>query len=139
MRNGLRRLVKGLSNRRGGVRDRAEFRRTNIAITGPGRSGTTLTCHLLNKLPNTIALSEPMAPGRFADRLPDHEAVCDGIEGFYQRQRESALKRGLVVSKHVGGVVPDNSKGMVDGVRQRIAEKGEIPVDKELATTSTSP
>jgi hypothetical protein len=108
------------------VRDR------NIVITGPGRSGTTLTCFLLNKLPNAVALSEPIAPGKYADRMPDREAVVDGIEDFYRDMRKMALSKGLVVSKHVGGMVPDNTKGMKDGVRQRIAEKGKIPVGKEL-------
>jgi hypothetical protein len=43
-----------------------------------------------------------------------------------------ALRQGLVISKHVGGMVPDNSKGMKDGVRQRIVDKGKIPVGKDL-------
>jgi hypothetical protein len=104
----------------------------NIVITGPGRSGTTLTCHLLNKLPETVALSEPIAPGRFADRLPDHEAVCDGIEEYYRSMRRMALREGVVISKHVGGVVPDNTKGEVGGARRRIAQKGRIAVGKDL-------
>jgi len=105
----------------------------NIVITGPGRSGTTLTCHLLNKLPNTVALSEPINPGKYADRLPDNEAVADGIQDFYREQRRMALNRGLVLTKHVGGVVPDNPKGMVDGVRKRVVEKGKISVGKDLS------
>jgi hypothetical protein len=109
-----------------------EAKDRNIVLTGPGRSGTTLTCFLLNKLPNTVALSEPIAPGKYADRMPDREAVVDGIEDFYRDMRKMALGRGLVISKHVGGVVPDNTKGMVGGVRQRIAEKGKISVGKEL-------
>jgi hypothetical protein len=104
----------------------------NIALTGPGRSGTTLTCHLLNKLPDTVALAEPIAPGKFEHLMPDTEAVCDGIERFYRRMRRMALTRGVVISKHIGGVVPDNTKAMVEGVRQRVAEKGKIPVGKEL-------
>jgi hypothetical protein len=109
-----------------------EAKDRNIVLTGPGRSGTTLTCFLLNKLPNTVALSEPISPGKYADRMPDREAVADGIEDFYRDMRKMALGRGLVISKHVGGVVPDNTKGMVGGVRQRIAEKGKISVGKEL-------
>jgi hypothetical protein len=109
-----------------------EAKDRNIVLTGPGRSGTTLTCFLLNKLPNTVALSEPIAPGKYANRMPDREAVADGIEDFYRDMRKMALSRGLVISKHVGGVVPDNTKGMVDGRRQRIAEKGKITVGKEL-------
>jgi hypothetical protein len=104
----------------------------NIVLTGPGRSGTTLTCHLLNKLPNTVALAEPLTPSRFEEQMPDYEAVCDELEKVYRRMRRKALKQGLVLSKHVGGVVPDNTKGKVDGVRQRIAVKGNIPVGKDL-------
>jgi UDP-N-acetylmuramoylalanine-D-glutamate ligase len=50
----------------------------NIAITGLGQSGTTLACHLLNKVHDTVALSEPMAPTEFEDLMPDTDAVCDG-------------------------------------------------------------
>lgn len=109
-----------------------EVRDRNIVLTGPGRSGTTLTCFLLNKLPDAVALSEPIAPGKYANRMPDYEAVADGIEEYYRGMRKMALTQGLVVSKHVGGMVPDNSKGMKDGVRQRIVDKGKIPVNKEL-------
>jgi hypothetical protein len=104
----------------------------NIALTGPGRSGTTLTCHLLNKLPDAVALAEPIAPRKFKHPLSDTEAVCDSIEHFYRKMRRMALGQGIVRSKHVGGVIPDNTKGVVNGVRQRVAEKGKIPVGKEL-------
>jgi hypothetical protein len=104
----------------------------NIILTGTGRSGTTLTCYLLNKLPNTVALSGSIAPGEYADRLPDRRAVADGIEEFYQGMRRRALEQGMVFSKHVGGQVPDNTKGTKDGVRQRIAKKGWIEVGKDL-------
>ena len=46
--------------------------------------------------------------------------------------RRKALNQGVVLSKHIGGIVPDNTKGKVDGVRQRIAVKGKIPVGKNL-------
>jgi hypothetical protein len=105
----------------------------NIVLTGPGRSGTTLTCFLLNKLPDAVALSEPISPGKYADRMPDHEAVVDGIEEYYRDMRKMALVEGLVISKHSGGMVPANSKGMKDGVRQRIVDKGKISVGKDLS------
>ncbi|HJQ29136.1 MAG TPA: hypothetical protein VJ827_07325 [Rubrobacter sp.] len=106
--------------------------RRNIVLTGTGRSGTTLACHLLNKLPNTVALSEPIPPGKFVEYMPDHEAICDQVENYYRKTRTRARKKGIAISKHVGGVVPDNTKGMVDGVRRRIAEKGKIDIKKEL-------
>ena len=128
-----RRVADKLRRVRGSGDEVAWSAERNIVITGPGRSGTTLTCHLLNKLPNTIALSEPINPGKYADRLPDNEAVADGIQDFYREQRRMALNQGLVLSKHVGGVVPDNPKGMVDGVRKRVVEKGKISVGKDLS------
>jgi hypothetical protein len=109
-----------------------KMNKRNIVLTGLGRSGTTLTCYLLNKLPNTVALSEPIAPSRFAHLLPDTEAVVDGIEEYYRKMRRMARKKGVIISKHVGGVVPDNTKGMVNGERRRIAEKGKIAVGKNL-------
>ncbi len=128
-----RRVAEKLRQVRGSGGEPAWSAERNIVITGPGRSGTTLTCHLLNKLPNTVALSEPINPGKYADRLPDNEAVADGIQDFYREQRRMALNRGMVLSKHVGGVVPDNPKGMVDGVRKRVVEKGKISVGKDLS------
>jgi hypothetical protein len=104
----------------------------NIVLTGPGRSGTTLACHLLNKLPDALALAEPIAPRKFEHLMPDVEAVCEGIERFYRRMRRTALTRGTVISKHVGGLVPDNTMAVVDGTRQNVAEWGEIATGKEL-------
>lgn len=34
----------------------------DIILTGIARSGTTLSCSLLNKLPQCVALHEPMNP-----------------------------------------------------------------------------
>ena len=104
----------------------------NIVLTGPGRSGTTLACHLLNKLPDALALVEPITPGKFEHLLPDVEAVCDGIERFYRRMRRSAITRGTAVSKHVGGLVPDNTKADAGGARRNVTERGEIAVGKDL-------
>ena len=113
----------------------ADPNRHNVAITGLGRSGTTLVCHLLNKLPNTVALDEPIGPNRFAGHQSDHEAVCDGIERFYRQMRRMALEEGTVRTKHVGGAVPDNhfadEKGE-DGLRRLITESGKVSVGKEI-------
>jgi hypothetical protein len=90
----------------------------DIVLTGLGRSGTTLACYLLNKLPDTVALAEPISPGKF-DQLSseEHETKTDDVEKFYRRMREMSLRQGVVISKHVGGAVPGNTKGMVDVVR----------------------
>src|SRR5689334_16285425 len=38
----------------------------DVLVTGLPRSGTTLTCHLLQKLPDTVALHEPMDFHKFS-------------------------------------------------------------------------
>ena len=107
----------------------------NIVLTGLPRSGTTLACHLLNKLPNTVALLEPIEAGRFADLLPDREAVAEAMERWFRRTRRKAIREGEVVTKHVGGEIPDNPFGARsegEDLRQWLASKGRIKVGKAL-------
>ena len=112
---------------------------TNVLITGLGRSGTTLTCHLLDKVPDTVSLFEPMKVKTFAE-LPDHAAVADAVQQFCDEQRESIHERKRAITKNAGGVVPDNPYGAEKnegGTRQRLVRKGEIQVDRELSPEFT--
>jgi len=107
----------------------------NIVLTGLPRSGTTLACHLLNKLPNTVALLEPFEAGRFAGLLPDREAVADALERWYGKARRRALRKGEVTTRHVGGKIPDNPFGPQsegEEPRQWLASKGRIRIGKEI-------
>jgi len=107
----------------------------NVLVTGTPRSGTTLTCHLLNKLPDTVALHEPMKVKKFAE-LDNHEEICQSIKRFCVEQRKSIHERKLAISKNVEGAVPDNhyGAGRSDaGLRQSLASKGEIVIDKKLS------
>lgn len=107
----------------------------NVLITGTPRSGTTLTCHLLNKLPDTVALHEPMKIRELAE-LKHHEEICRSIKRFCDEQRNSIHTRKHAISKNVDGVVPDNPVGTSRsdvGLRQSIASKGEIVIDKKLS------
>ena len=107
-----------------------------IMLTGVPRSGTTLTCYLLNKLPNTIALAEPMAVGEFA-RLPTRAAILDVIEQFAEEQRTSLCGEGLAVTRHVDGAVGDNlfaRQKAADGLRPFHATHGAIRFDKPLTS-----
>ena len=109
--------------------------REDILITGPPRSGTTLTCHLLNKVPDTVALHEPMKVKRFAE-LASRDEICESIRRFCEEQRGSIQERKRAISKNVEGVVPDNpaAAGREEGrLRQSIASKGEIVIDKPLS------
>jgi hypothetical protein len=107
----------------------------NVLITGTPRSGTTLLCSLLNKLPNTVALHEPMNVWEFPN-CPDAAGIADVIERFCNDTRKSLLDKGVAVSKHVGGLIPDNvaaDKVNRSGTRLRHTEHGPVKIDKPLS------
>jgi Sulfotransferase family len=107
----------------------------NVLITGTPRSGTTLLCSLLNKLPDTVALHEPMNVWEFP-KCPDADAIADVIERFCTETRKSLREKGLAVSKHVGGLIPDNvAADQVNrsGTRLRHTEHGPVRIEKPLS------
>src|SRR6266446_10097004 len=108
----------------------------DVLITGTPRSGTTLVCSLLNKLPDTVALHEPMNVFEFVGRSGDQVAAM--VENFCAASRKSLHEEGFAVSKHVGGKVRDNSAA-VDraGKRTRQTEHGRIEIDKPLSKEFT--
>ena len=107
----------------------------NVLITGTPRSGTTLVCALLNKLPDTVALHEPMNVWEFP-KCANHRAVADVIEKFLNETRTSLHDRGVAISKHVGGLIPDNvaaNEVTPSGTRIRRTEHGPVKVEKTLS------
>jgi len=111
----------------------------DIVLAGLPRSGSTLTCHLINKLPDAVALNEPMASRRFKD-LPDNNAIFDTISQFLASMRGSLEKSGTAISKHIDGVVPDNPvarKISSDGLRKGEAILGEVNFSKDLPANFT--
>lgn len=108
----------------------------NVLITGTPRSGTTLACSLLNKLPDIVALHEPMNVFEFVDRSGGE--VGKMVENFSAESRKSLLENKFAISKHVGGKVRDNS-AKVDraGKRTRQTEHGRIEIDKPLSEDFT--
>jgi hypothetical protein len=107
----------------------------NVLITGTPRSGTTLLCSLLNKLPDTVALHEPMNVWEFPN-CPDARAIADVIEAFCVETRKSLHEHGYAMSKHVGGHIPDNvAADQVNrsGTRLRRTEHGPVFVEKPLS------
>lgn len=108
----------------------------DVILTGIKRSGTTLTCHLLNKAPNTVALHEPMKVSQFAD-CQNRDELRAFIEGFFAKARNSIKVRGKAITKHVDGKVPDNTfsvKQAGDRWRKNLGvKKGEIAIAKQLA------
>lgn len=110
--------------------------RNNIILSGLPRSGSTLTCHLINKLPNAVALDEPMEVFRFKE-LPDRQTICDEISQFFASTRRSLQESRRAISKHTGGFVPANHVGAKrthDGLRIPAEERGKIVFDKPLSS-----
>ena len=111
----------------------------NVLITGTPRSGTTLVCSLLNKLPCIVALHEPMNVWELS-KCRDAAALAEEIENFCADARRSLLEQGFAVSKHVGGEIRDNAAGdRIDegGTRARRTEHGKIVIDKPLSENFT--
>jgi Sulfotransferase family len=107
----------------------------NVLITGTPRSGTTLLCSLLNKLPDTVALHEPMNVWDFPN-CADANAIADVIDTFCADARQSLHEQGYAMSKHVGGHIPDNvAADQLNrrGTRLRHTEHGPVFVDKPLS------
>ena len=100
----------------------------DFLVTGLPRSGTTLTCHLLNKIPDSVALHEPMVPSI----LNHHSAseLAREIQQFFAAQRNQILTKGTARSKSWNGMVPSNPRGDGDqgGSRKRIINGTEISV-----------
>ncbi len=103
---------------------------TNIILTGPPRSGTTLTCFLLNKVPNTIALHEPMNLQMFANV----NAGISSVQSFFPEMRKSLLESGLALSKGSLGSIPANPFGdKGEKGRASIVKKELVHFDKPLS------
>jgi hypothetical protein len=103
-----------------------------ILLTGLPRSGTTLTCALLNDFDDTLALPEPIQLERHGDRA---RAIYE-IDHFVTEARRNALESGIAITKHVDGKIRDN---FVDeptgepGLRRPRAGHGVVNVAKPLS------
>lgn len=104
-----------------------------VILTGLPRSGTTLTCHLLNKLPNSVALHEPLIPLDLAGY--ERAQLVEFILEYFSAQRRQILQTGTAVSKSFGGQVPDNPMAGFDpitGKRIRVLDGRLVEINKPL-------
>lgn len=111
-----------------------EARGENVILTGIARSGTTLACTLLNRLPRCVALHEPMSPSTLLQAGSRGGAV-DRIDAFFAEQRASLLADGTAASRSVDGTIPDNPFAAVPGAggkRVSIVTQGSVRFDKPL-------
>jgi len=113
---------------------KTEIASRNIILTGIPRSGTTLTCFLLNQLPNVVALVEPMRVVEF-DPI-DHRANLRMIDRFFADQRASLLAEGTALGKSVDGATIDNPLSDTinpeTGQRELRHNQGFVRVEKPL-------
>ncbi|MEI6506432.1 MAG: hypothetical protein WCO90_11215 [Planctomycetota bacterium] len=106
----------------------------DIILTGIARSGTTLACSLLNKLPQCVALHEPMEPAELVG-LGFPDAYLSRIASFFATQRASLHGFGTAVSKAREGRVPDNPFGTAPptgGLRPSTVQNQEVHFGKQL-------
>lgn len=107
----------------------------DIILTGIARSGTTLTCALLNKLSQVVALHEPMNPGDLVGLAYPDEYLAR-IAGFFLAQRASLLEAGRAVSKARDGRVPENPFAQTAdqaGLRLSTVDNQEVEFGKQLS------
>jgi hypothetical protein len=119
-------------------------------IAGVPRSGTTLACELLNLVPDTVALDEPMKTRSLtgsdqregqrraaaAERTLDKQLICDDIDRFLDETRASIAETGTALSKQVDGRVSGGKfSDQYDGeLRVSLESKGKIVIDKPLTS-----
>lgn len=63
-------------------------------------------CHLLNKLPDCVALHEPMRPNQLAGLTMDE--ILGYVRDFFEAERQRIRSHGRATSKASGGSVPAN-------------------------------
>lgn len=102
----------------------------NIILTGPPRSGTTLTCNLLNKLPNVAALHEPMNLKMFSNKSEGLKNTID----FFEKMRKMIVEDGYAISKVKNGAIPTNPFEEGKTNRTSIVKKEKFKIDKQLST-----
>lgn len=104
-------------------------------VTGLPRAGTTLTCHLLGSLPDTVALPEPMDLATLENKSP--QEILGRVDHFIDETRASLLDDRTAHSMHIAGEVPEDpvsGEQLQHGLRKSIASSGRIRFDKTLST-----
>jgi hypothetical protein len=123
----------------------------NVLLTGAPRSGTTVSCELLNLVPDTVALDEPIDMAPLLRGLSDSvqptgpsgtetasqpTLACEFIARFLEQTRESILTRGSAISYQVRGRVLGakvaDDQGTA-GPRTDMSTREEISLEKELS------
>ena len=108
----------------------------NIILTGIARSGTTLSCALLNELPQCVALFEPLNPADLVG-LDFPDGYLAAIAAFFASQRAALLATGTAISTAREGRVPDNPFAAAPepgSLRSATVARQEVRFDKRLGS-----
>lgn len=89
----------------------------NIILAGIPRSGTTLVCHLLNQLPDVLALVEPINMTEFLGQ-PNAEARKAYIDSFCLAVRQQAVDDGQITAKIISGGGTNTFNSDAHGMRR---------------------
>lgn len=111
----------------------------NVLLAGIPRSGTTLACALLNKLPDTLALVEPMSMGGLLQARDAPERLRY-LQDFLRETRLAACRGGKVFNQTFRAGTGDNTFGKersVTGLRQPVISRERIAVGKALSQDFT--
>lgn len=103
-------------------------------LSGIPRSGTSLCCRLAGRLPDFVALSEPIGRGD-SGKASSADAACALIEDFVARTRTRALEEGYAPTVHVDGRLDDDRvarTAAAGGRREHRGERGDVALGGEL-------
>jgi len=104
----------------------------DVLLTGIPRSGTTLACSLLNRLPQVLALIEPMNMRELKAAGTDESRVRY-IADYLAQIRRNALEQGVVPRKLLAGDGTNTFATTADGKRASSIQSDQIvAVDKSL-------
>lgn len=96
----------------------------NFLLAGIPRSGTTLACTLLNRLPEVAALPEPMDVGLFVSRPSPRDWIIL-LDEYFAATRAAILTHGCASAKLGTGGSEDNYfiRAPDSGLRRDVGEK----------------
>lgn len=102
-----------------------------VILTGIPRSGSTLSCNILNKYKNTLALLEPLEPSLFDANKGKYSAVLN-ISKFAFECRKNVLRDGEVMTRHSNGTIPSNplEDTLSDTLRKPVVKAGMIELNR---------
>ncbi|MBN2825240.1 MAG: hypothetical protein JXQ76_07955 [Campylobacterales bacterium] len=104
-----------------------------IILTGIPRSGSSLSCNLLNRFENTLALLEPM---RVLDSDPVKGKIqaCKDVVDFVFENRRKVIYESKVISGTINGKIATNTFGNNkdhEGLRKAVIQNSEITMQRD--------